>query len=98
MTDDLRPLPGDSGRVHVQELLDVAQGDWFLADAGDYETAAAEAWRNDGQNFQRVVLITFPCRTRQGEPRTVRLMLSPDDAVGLALNLAHTATWMEQHA
>lgn len=96
---ELRPLPGDQAGAQVQELLDLADGDWYLAADGEYETAAAEAWRNDGQNFQQVVLITFPARrNHHAEPSAVRLMLSPEDAVGLALNLVHTATWMQEHA
>lgn len=99
MTDDLRPLPFDPAAVMVQELLDVADGDWFLAADGELATAAAEGWRNDGQGLQRFVLITVPARrNHQPEPTTVRLAISPEDAVGLAIDLVHTAAWMEQHS
>lgn len=95
MPDAFRPIPGDPAAEQVVAMFDARSEDWILGDVGDYQTAAAETMRADGSDFQRVVLLEWPGRRNHTEDRlTVRLMLNPEDALGLAEVLAHTAVWM----
>lgn len=91
----LRPLPNDPDAGRVKEMFDLGSEEWLLAAAGDYQTAAVEAMRNDGAHFQRLVALEWPARVNRSEElRTVRLLISPEDALGLATILAETGLWM----
>lgn len=95
MADHFRPIDGDPGAEQIVAMFD-AGGDWLLSDEGGYQTAAVEAMKADGTNLQRVVALEWPARRNHSdETVTVRLMISPDDALGLADVLGHTARWMK---
>ena len=92
---DPRPIPGDPAILQVESVLDVKGEEWWLTDPGDYTTAAVEAMRDDGSDFQRVIALTWPARRNHTEEKKViRLLISPGDALGLAEILTHTARWL----
>jgi len=89
-----RPLPGDPGAEQTMAMFD-ADSEWILTAPGDHTTAGVEVMKNDGSNHQRCVALQWPGRlNRTTELTTVQLLMSPGDALHLAHNLAHTATWM----
>lgn len=101
MTDEpntLRPIPGDPGAAEIVAAFDLAGDDWLLSTPGEYMTGAAETMQDDGSNWQRVVILEWPCRRNHDHgpdaAMTLRLMVSPEDALGLAEVLAHTAAWL----
>lgn len=95
MTDQMRSLPDDPDGEMVMKMFDVRSDDWILTSGGDYQTGACEAMRNDGSGYQQVVALEWPGRRNHSDEKiTVRLFISPEDALGLAVVLAHTATWM----
>lgn len=76
-------------------MLDLGSDEWLLAAEGGYHTAAIETFKNDGSGYQRVIALEWPARVNHSdERRTVRLMVSADDALGLANVLTHTANWL----
>ncbi len=90
------PIPNDpeSGLI-AQNMADIRDAKWNLTTAGDYGTFALSAFKNDGSNYQEVVAVQ--CSTRingTDELETVRLLISPEDAVGLAKVLMHTGVWL----
>ncbi len=90
-----RPIPGDPSRAEVQSMLDVKGEEWWLTDSGDYETAAVETMRYDGSDWHRLIALEWPVRRNHGqEQKVIRLMISPEDALGLAEVLTHTARWL----
>lgn len=92
-----RPLPNDPDAAVVRDMFDARSEDWLLTTQGEYHTAAAETMLGDGSGYQRVVVLEWPARRNHtDEQLTVRLMISPEDAVGLAEVLAHTAAWMQR--
>lgn len=96
MADHFRPIPGDPGGETIAAMFDARSDDWLLSSPGDYQTGAAETMREDGTSHQRVVILEWPARRNHTDEHvTVRLMISPDDALGLAEVLAHTARWMK---
>lgn len=95
MPDSIRPVPSDPTGDQVLAMLDLRSQDWLLSAPGDYQTGAVEAMRNDGTDYQRLVALEWPARPNHGtETTTVRLLISPEDALGLAEMLAHTARWL----
>lgn len=98
MGDDreFRPIPGDTSREQVGAFIDAsAAREWILTASGEYTTAAVEAFTKDGANHQRLVLLEWPGRwNHTDDPVTVRLAISPEDALGLVEVLFHTARWM----
>jgi hypothetical protein len=95
MPENFRPIPGDPGAEEAMRIFDANADNWLLADGGHYQTAAAETMKNDGSGFQRVVILEYPARKNHTDEKvTVRLMIHPMDALGLAEVLAHTASWM----
>lgn len=97
MADDerMRPIHGDPAAACVVAYFDLAADDWLLSTAGEYQTAAAETMRNDGSGWQRTVILEWPCRRNHTtEESRLRLMISPEDALGLAEVLTHTAEWL----
>lgn len=96
--DELRPLPFDPSREEVQSFVDMAveTGEWWLLNAGEYSSAAVETMKEDGSNFQRAVLVSFPVkRNKTHEEKQLYLLMHPDDAEGFAERLAETARWMK---
>lgn len=95
-----RPLPNDPDREMVGGMFDLTNDEieWWLSAGGEYQTGAAETMRADGSDWQRVVLLEWPARVnRQHGPdaeRKVRLMIAPEDGIGLAEVLAHTSAWL----
>lgn len=95
MTDQFRPIAGDPGGEAIMAMFDVRSTEWLMSDAGDYQTGAAEVFKADGSNYQKVVILEWPARVNNSdERRIVRLMISPEDALGLADVLAHTGRWL----
>jgi len=92
--DAFRPLSDDPSGATIAEMFD-AGADWLVTAPGDYTTGAAETMLRDGTGWQEVVMLDWPCRVNKtGEGKLLHLMMSPEDALGLAENIAHTAIWM----
>lgn len=90
----MRPIPGDPGAESIEAMLAISD-DWLLTAGGGYETGAVETMTKDGGNFLRAIALTWPARRNHTTDQvTVRLLISPEDAIGLAANLVHTADWM----
>lgn len=93
-----RPVPGDPSSATVESMFDLNANDWMLTTGGDYQTAAGEVMKADGSNWQRVVMLEWPARRNhdhsQDGDTTVRLLISPEDAIGLAEVLRHTGEWL----
>lgn len=99
MSDRIRPLPDDPGRDEIVSFFDLGSDEWINTAEGEYATSAGEAMKSNGANFQRVVMLQWPGRVNNSdERRTVRLLMAPEDALGLAEVLAHTAGWMLKEA
>jgi len=76
-------------------MMDLGSDEWLLSDVGDYHTAAVETMQKNGSNWQQVIALEWPCRVNHtGDLRTLRLMISPEDAIGLAEVLEHSARWL----
>ncbi len=91
----LRPLPDDPDRDVIASMMDLANDEWLLTAAGDYSAAAGETMKKDGSDYQRLVMLEWPARVNKTqEHRTVRLLISPEDALGLCDVLAHTARFL----
>ncbi|MGH9249213.1 MAG: hypothetical protein ACRD0W_06840 [Acidimicrobiales bacterium] len=89
------PIPGDPDAPTVSAMFDATSDEWILTASGDYHSAAVQAMKHDGTDLQTCVILEWPGRVNHStEHRTVRLMMSPDDAIGLADVLAHTARWL----
>lgn len=93
---EIRPLPEDPSGPTVEAMFDIRSTEWFVAAGGDYQTAAVETMKADGSAWQRLVALEWPARVNNSdERRTIRLLIDPDDALGLAQVLAQTALWMK---
>ena len=91
----IRPIPEDSSSEEVKLVLEQFDDSWALANAGDYMTFAVDAFKNDGSNHQKLLALVFPARLNNtDEDITIRLLLSPEDAQGLAETMAHTVAWL----
>lgn len=90
-----RPLPDDPDRDVVARMFDASSPDWVLGAPGDYQAAAAEAWKRDGSGWQQVVVVEWPGRRNHTDEHVrVRLMISPEDALGLADVMRHAASYL----
>lgn len=90
----VRPIAIDPAATQVRSMLSIDQT-WAIAAPGDYATFAVEAMTNDGGNYQRLVALEFPARlNKTDELVTLRLLIAPEDAAGLAETLAHTYAWL----
>jgi len=95
VSDDLRPIEGDPGAAEAESFMDLGSERWWLTAEGDYATSAGETMRYDGSNWQRVVMLQWPARLNKSDAAApLRLLMSPEDAIGLAQVLVHTAGWM----
>ena len=102
MTEWVRPIPEDPSAAIAQGMIDVDQS-WLLSAPGEYDSFAVEAMTSDGGSYQRTIALRWPARiNKTGEAVTLRLLIAPEDALGLADVLIHTATWLaaagEYHA
>lgn len=95
MDDELQPLPYDPAAAEIVEMFDLGAENWYYSAPGDYQVAAVQAMKNDGTNFQTLLALEWPVRNRNtNEESTLRLLIHPDDAVGLASVLQHTTKWL----
>lgn len=78
------------------EAMFAAGPEWIITvDGGTYSSFAAETMLRDGSNFQRVIAIEWKGQTNKThEPATARVMMRPEDALGLAETIARTARWL----
>lgn len=98
MEEQFKPLDGDNDASTIVEMFDVRADNWILTASGDYRTAAGETFQEDGSMPQKVVILEWPGRYNHStETVTVRLMMGPGDALGLADNLAQSAQWLIEH-
>lgn len=97
--DDVRPVHGDTkGFLVGQRLVSLAGKAWFASDGGDYQTYAVEARNKATGTWDLLVALEWPGRVIGTEDRsTVRMLIHPEDAAGLAEVLAHTARWAAEH-
>lgn len=92
---ELRPLPGDSSRLEAVGMIQTGD-DWVLLAPGEFMTAAVESMKNDGTGWQRLVALTLPGRYNHTDTMvTVRLLMRPEDALGIVQAVAHTAMWLQ---
>ncbi len=95
MTDQLRPVPSDPSGVQVMGMIE-ADDEWWLTDAGTYQTAAIEMMREDGSDWQLGLLISWPARRNHSdEHKDIQIVMSAKDAVDFVKTLAHTVRWMK---
>lgn len=91
----VQPIPEDPSNPEIALVIRQFDDAWALAAGGDYMTFAVEAFKNDGSDHQKLVAMVFPSRyNHTDEDVTIRLLLSPEDAQGLAETLAHTVAWL----
>lgn len=96
MPEQFRPLPEDPSAEMVAAMFDATAENWILSRAGDYQTAAVETMQADGSAHQRLIALEWPGRPNHTDEQvTVRVLMRPDDALGLAEVLTHTARWMQ---
>jgi len=96
MTDEIRPLSDDASADIIKEMFDLDSEDWHYSDEGDYESACVEAMNRQGGNFQTLVALEWPMENRKTkEKKKLRLLISPDDAEGLAKVLLHNVAWLK---
>lgn len=94
-TPQFGPVPGDPSSHLILDMFDARSDEWLLSDGGDYQTAAVEVFKADGTNLQRLIALEWPARVNNStERRTVRLLIDPEDAEGLADVLAHSVAWL----
>lgn len=99
MPKHFKPLPNDPGKKAIMSMFDARNGNWLLTDSGEYQTAAVEAMKEEGSSYQSVVILEWPTRKNHSDEKVlVQLMIHPEDALGLAKLLIHTATWMLDNA
>lgn len=75
--------------------MDLRNEEWWFTEAGTYQTGAVEAMKADGSQHQHLIVLEWPTRLNNGtEKKTIRLAMAPEDAIGLAQVLAHSAGWL----
>ena len=90
------PIPGDTTGEQIMAMFDANSQEWILSAEGDYQTGGVEVFRYDGSDHQRLIALEWPGRKNHSDEKvTVRLFIHPDDALGLAKVLTHTAWWMK---
>lgn len=98
MMSDIRPIAADPSFDIVDAMIEADQS-WLLAAAGDYDTFAIESMTRDGRNWQRAIAVRWPARINKTDEHVLlRLIISPDDAIGLAEVLTRTARWLQSLA
>lgn len=96
MADEaFRPISYDPSAEMIYQVFDPTER-WVCGAEGEYKTALAETFQEDGSDAGIVVLIEIPGRyNKTEEPVQVRLMISPEDAEGLAKNILHSCEWLK---
>lgn len=90
----LRPIPYDPSADIVLKMFPAGE-EWLLSTGGEYETAAVEVMKSDGKGYEQLIALQWPVRNNKTDNRhTLRMMIDPEDAIGLAEVLLHTARWM----
>jgi hypothetical protein len=91
-----RPIEGDPSAPMVEAMFDARSGDWILTAEGDYQSAAVEVLKADGSAVRKAVILEWPGRRNHSDELvTVRLMMAPDDAIGLADILVQSGRWLK---
>jgi len=93
MNADLTPVPGDPDATLVGEWLS-AHSDWIMTAAGDHMTAAVMVPRADEPDDYLVAMEWPGRRNKTDEQILVKLLMSPEDALVLSADLAHTARFL----
>jgi hypothetical protein len=76
-------------------MLDTRGDDWIVTAGGDYSAVAVQAAAPAAVVGQELVALQWPGRRNHTDQQvTVRLLMAPEDALGLAQVLAHTARWV----
>jgi hypothetical protein len=92
---DPRPISLDPSRITIARMIEVDQS-WLLGTDGDYEAFAVETMKRDGTSWQRAIAVRWPARINKTDEKVLlRLLISPEDALGLADVLMHTAGWLQ---
>lgn len=99
MSDEsIRPIPGDPSADEITEMLDIRNAEWLVAGQGEYGAAAVEAMKASGAGYQHLIALTWPARVNNSdEERMVRLLIHPEDAVGIAAVLLDSSKWLVAH-
>jgi len=97
MSDEgIRPLPDDAAGEQIISMFDLDAADWNYTEAGDYQAAIVQCFKRDGSELQTLIALEWPIRNRNtGELSTMRLLISPEDAVGLAEVITTSARWLK---
>lgn len=91
----IRPVPQDPDAPMIAEMFDLRDEEWYCSAPGEYQTAAVETMKRDGSSWQRSVALEWPARINNSdETKIIRLLVSPEDAIGLADALATSAAWL----
>lgn len=90
----LRPLPDDPSGPSVEAMLDLGSDDWHYTAPGDYQTGAVYAMSADGDQGTLVALEIPARRHGQDETTVIRLLVDPEDAIGIAEVLRHTGAFL----
>lgn len=94
VSKQVRPIAADPSAEIVEGMLEVDES-WLLSAPGDYDTFAVESMTRDGGNWQRTIALRWPARINKTDERVLlRLLIAPEDALGLAELLTHTANWL----
>lgn len=90
-----RPIPGDPSAAEITAMFDATSEDWLLTAPGDFVVAAVQTFLKDGSGFQEMVAVEWPVRRNHSqEDQVLRLMISPEDALGFAQTLVQSASWL----
>lgn len=90
-----RPIPGDPSAADVTAMFDATSEDWLLTAGGDYITVAVQTFLKDGSGFQVMIAVEWPVRRNHSAgTEMLRLMISPEDALGFAQALTKSASWL----
>lgn len=92
------PIPDDPTGMLILDSMDANADNWILTQAGDYYTGAVALYRRDERNGEPVIALEWPGRYNKTDKATkVRLFIAPEDAVGLAQVLLHSAGWLSNY-
>jgi hypothetical protein len=92
------PLPDDPGGMFILDSMDANAENWILTQAGDYYTGAVAVYRRGEVEGQPVIALEWPGRyNKTDKPTKVRLFIAPEDAIGLAETLLHSAAWLRNY-
>lgn len=97
--DQFEPFPDDPNIAQVISMFDARADNWVMTGEGDYQAAAALGCRSDGSEPRHVVILEWPGRINHTDERVqIRMMMAPEDALGLADVLSHAGRWLRARA